>query len=302
MYLLINFNVRERMENTREFHVVTNKLRAFFLSKGFIEVPAQSRLSILAACEAPKTIAEYKLTGITWPLPQTGQMWLEREMIANPDWPGVFCSTTSYRDEPNPIPGRHFRIFPMFEFESKGDMEDLKKLETEILKYLGFQTPTTVDYETYSKEKGISTIEAEHEKTMCDNINQAIILEHFPTRSHPFWNMKYRGDDVFKKVDVILHGMETIGSAERSCNPDEMRNFFETVSDGEYAQLLFNKFGKERVMKELNDYLSLDFYPRFGGGIGVHRMARAMRLAGLLNPADISFYGAFKTNVDQLTM
>ena len=96
--------------------------------------------------------------------------------------------------------------------------------------------------------------------------------------------------------------METIGSAERSCNPDEMRNFFETVSDGKYAQLLFDKFGKERVMAELDEYLSLDFHERFGGGIGVHRMARAMRLAGLLNPADVSFYGAFKTNVDQLTM
>ena len=290
------------MDNTREFHVVTNKLRAFFLSKGFIEVPAQSRLSILAACEDPKTVAEYKLTRVTWPLPQTGQMWLEKELIKNPDWPGVFCSTTSYRDEPNPIPGRHFRIFPMFEFESKGNMEDLKTLETEILEYLGFKTPTTIDYETYSKEKGISTIEAEHEEIMCNTINQAILLEHFPTRSHPFWNMKYRGDNVFKKVDVILHGMETIGSAERSCNPDEMRNFFETVSDGKYAQLLFDKFGKERVMAELDEYLSLDFHERFGGGIGVHRMARAMRLAGLLNPADVSFYGAFKTNVDQLTM
>ena len=143
----------------------------------------------------------------------------------------------------------------MFEFESKGNMEDLKTLETEILEYLGFKTPTTIDYETYSKEKGISTIEAEHEEIMCNTINQAILLEHFPTRSHPFWNMKYRGDNVFKKVDVILHGMETIGSAERSCNPDEMRNFFETVSDGKYAQLLFDKFGKERVMAELDEYL-----------------------------------------------
>lgn len=290
------------MENTREFHVVTNKLRAFFLSKGFVEVPAQSRLSILAACEDPTTVAHYTLTGVTWPLPQTGQMWLERELINNPEWPGVFCSTTSYRDEPNPIPGRHFRIFPMFEFESKGNMDDLKQLEAEILLFLGFNKPTTVDYETYAFEHGISLIEAEHEETMCNTLNQAILLENFPTRSHPFWNMKYAGNDIFKKVDVILHGMETIGSAERSCNPDEMRKFFETVSDGNYAQLLFNKFGKNRVMAELNEYLSLDFHERFGGGIGVHRMARAMKLAELLNPADVSFYGAFKTNVDQLSL
>jgi hypothetical protein len=35
-------------------------------------------------------------------------------------------------------------------------------------------------------------------------------------------------------------------------------------------------------MKELDDYLNLDFFPRFGAGIGVNRMARAMKLEGLL--------------------
>ena len=35
--------------------------------------------------------------------------------------------------------------------------------------------------------------------------------------------MKKNGD-ISNKVDVILHGVETIGSAERSCNKDEMRN------------------------------------------------------------------------------
>ena len=35
-------------------------------------------------------------------------------------------------------------------------------------------------------------------------------------------------------------------------------------------------------MKELEEYLALDFFPRFGAGIGVNRMARAMNLEGLL--------------------
>lgn len=289
------------MENTRDFHVVTNKLRAFFLSKGFIEVPAQSRLSILAACEDPKTIAEYSLTDVRWPLPQTGQMWLERELLENPSWPGAFCSSTSYRDEPNPVKGRHLRIFPMFEFEQKGSFEDLKKLEIEILEYLGFNAPKVVDYETLCKQYNTPTLEIEHEDRMCKEISPEIILERFPQRTSPFWNMKYAGNNVFDKVDVILYGMETIGSASRSCNPEEMRHFFETVSDGEYAQLLFEKFTKERVMKELDDYLSLNFFPRFGGGIGVTRLASAMKAAGILNKEDVSFYGAFKTSVDQLT-
>lgn len=60
-----------------EFHTVHMKLRKFFIKKGFIEVPTQSRLSILAACEDPTTIAQYEYTKTKWPLPQTGQMWLE---------------------------------------------------------------------------------------------------------------------------------------------------------------------------------------------------------------------------------
>lgn len=290
------------MKNTREFHVVTNKLRAFFLSKGFIEVPAQARLSILAACEDPKTISEYTMTGVNWPLPQTGQMWLEYELLKNPDWKGVFCSTTSYRDEPNPIPGRHDRVFPMFEFEQHGNFEDLKKLEIEVLEYLGFKTPLVVDYEELCKQYNTELIEADHEARMCKEINETIILEKFPQRSHPFWNMKYNGDGTYSKVDVILYGMETIGSAARSCCPKEMRHFFETVSDGQYKQILIDKFGERRVMKELEEYLAHDFTERFGGGIGVTRMGSAMRKAGLFKENDVSFYGAFKTSVDQLTM
>ena len=108
------------MYNTKTYNTLVQLMRDFFLQKGFIEVPTQSRVSILAACEDPKTITQYKLGGQSYPLPQTGQMWLEYELLKNPQWPGVYCITTSYRDEPNPIEGRHLRIFPMFEFESHG--------------------------------------------------------------------------------------------------------------------------------------------------------------------------------------
>ena len=88
--------------------------------------------------------------------------------------------------------------------------------------------------------------------------------------------------DLFNKIDVILHGQETIGSAERSCNKKEMKWNFLNQTDGAYANLLFNKFGKERVMQELDKFLSYDFFPRFGGGIGVNRMARALKLEGII--------------------
>lgn len=90
-----------------EFNQVVKKMREFFHSRGFIEVHPQDRLSILAACEDPTTISTFDYAGQTWPLPQTNQMWLEHELLANSEVKGLFCVTTSYRNEANPIPGRH---------------------------------------------------------------------------------------------------------------------------------------------------------------------------------------------------
>ena len=77
--------------------------------------------------------------------------------------------------------------------------------------------------------------------------------------------------------------METIGSAERSCNPDEMRKMFYEISDGMYAKTLFGKFGKDRVEKELNAFLDNDLKIRCGGGIGVTRLIRGMKMEKLIN-------------------
>ena len=170
----------------------------------------------------------------------------------------------------------------MFEFEGKGSIEDLKKTEKELLEHLGFEAPVSIDYEQACRKYGVETIgDKEEEKTKID-FGTSVSLEIFPKRSHPFWNMKYLGNNLFNKVDVLLYGMETIGSAERACDPDEMLKFFNIVSNGDYKKLLFNKFTEERVMEELDFYLSLPMIPRYGAGIGMTRMERAMKLAGLL--------------------
>ena len=169
-----------------EFSKVVRKLRNFFEHKGFVEVHTQNRLSILAACEDPDTMTTYKYSNEVWPLPQTGQMWLEYELLKNPELPGLFCVSTSYRNEPTPVPGRHELIFPMFEFEMKGDMQDLLNMEKELMQYLGFKTNTgdynypEDDYENVAKKYNVSELENEHEEqlvmeniqTHCINISQ----------------------------------------------------------------------------------------------------------------------------------
>jgi aspartyl/asparaginyl-tRNA synthetase len=267
------------MKDTKTYNELVQKMRTFFQSKGFKEVATQSRLSILAACENPHSITTFNYQGEVWPLPQTGQMWLEYELLKNPEWNGVYCISTSYRQEKDPIPGRHELIFPMFEFESKGGMKEMIKLESELLDYLGFDKPVEVNYDDVCKEYGgVPILENEHETRMWEEKGSVVSLQNFPYRTNPFWNMRESENRIFNKVDVILYGQETIGSAERSSNVEEMRNNFYTIENGGYSAKLFELFGKERVEKELEEFLSHDFFPRFGGGIGMTRLARAYQL------------------------
>jgi len=269
--------------NPQKFTNTVGLLRSFFLDKGFLEVHTQNRLSILAACEDPFNVATYNYAGQVWPLPQTGQMWLEHELLSSPSSKGFFCVSTSYRQEPNAIPGRHDIIFPMFEFEMPGSVDDLKAMEYELCEYLGFGNITEKTYAEWQQHFGLSAdteMEAEHELAMEKEFGQTLIT-NFPELTSPFWNMA-RNDDgnTAKKMDVILGGMETIGSAERSCDVDMMRDTFHSITDGAYSKLLFELFGKDRVEEELEKFLEFDFFQRVGGGIGITRMIPALEKIG----------------------
>ncbi len=262
--------------NPTKFTNSVGLLRSFFLDKGFEEVHTQNRLSILAACEDPFNVATYNYAGQVWPLPQTGQMWLEHELLSKPDSKGFFCVSTSYRQEPNAIPGRHDIIFPMFEFEMPGGYDQLHHMETELCDYLGFDEIEDRTYAEWQAHYGVEgELTAEHENKMHDEFGSTMITD-FPEFTSPFWNMSRREDGTSKKIDVILGGMETIGSAERSTDVEQMRDTFHTITDGEYSALLYKLFGKDRVEAELEKFLEFDFFPRVGGGIGMTRMIAAL--------------------------
>ena len=130
-------------------------------------------------------------------------------------------------------------------------------------------------------------LDAKHEEDLYKEYGDVFFLTKFPEYTSPFWNMKMEGKSasgqkLANKCDVIMGGMETIGSAERATDVQEMKEQFYTISNGEYAELLFNLFGKERVELELFKFLSHNFVPRYGGGIGVTRMISAMKRANLL--------------------
>ena len=260
------------------YNEITKKLMNFFWNKGFELIDTQSKQSILAACEDPNTIANYTMQDIKFPLPQTGQMNLELALLENRNLEGVFCLTTSYRNEPNPIPGRHDLIFPMIEFEGRGNVRDLIQLELKLLCALGIDIIKYREffYQDICRMFRVDIIGAAEEEELLEQFFEVVFLTHFPFRSDPFWNMQRLDHDIYNKVDLILNGIETIGGAERSCDPVQMREDFCRVSGGKYAAKLFEEFGKDRVEAELESYLAHDFTPRFGGGIGISRLMRTL--------------------------
>lgn len=62
-----------------------------------------------------------------------------------------------------------------------------------------------------------------------------------------------------------------------------MTEGFYSISDGKYAQKLFDLFGRDRVEKELHEFLELSFFPRSGGGIGLTRLIDATKKGGIMN-------------------
>ncbi len=225
-------------------------------------------------------------------------MWLEYELLTKPDLPGCYCVSTSYRQEQNSIEGRHELIFPMFEFEAPGTFEDLLKMENDLCIHLGFKCdhgrapyndlefPGGM-YDGVRAKYCVDELEAKQEGELYQEYGDVFFLTRFPESTSPFWNMKIdgksaSGENLANKCDVIIGGMETIGSAERATDVDEMREQFHTISDGGYASLLYDLFGEERVEAELDEFLGHDFKPRFGGGIGMTRLISGMRRANLL--------------------
>lgn len=271
--------------DSEKFNAVARKLRDFFLERNFVEVHTQNRLSILAACEDPFNVQMFDYNGNTWPLPQTGQMQLECEILRKPDVAGYFCLTTSYRMEKNPVPGRHDLIFPLFEFEFKGSMDELVELEKDLLKHLGYDESKFYvnKYQDIAEEFDTVELEHEHETRLYEEKGAACFITDFPEFTHPFWNMKRDvANDRSYKVDVILSGQETIGSAERESDADVMRDRFNNIMEGGYREKLYELFTKERTDRELDEYLNFNFFKRCGGGIGMTRLIRSMTMEGLL--------------------
>lgn len=283
----------QKIIDPQDFNKMVSKLRGFFIEKNYLETYPQPLLSILAACEDPKTVRSFNFNGNVWPLPQTNQMHLERILMENADHiDGLFTITASYRDEPNPVEGRHLRSFSMWEAEHKGNFTHLLKTLSELMVHLGLvKQESDIPFFTYNelcKKYKTNILEAEHEDLLWKEYGDVVGITYFPRRSSPFFNMGFAkkdeesGEELYYKCDLIICGQETFGSAARSSNIEQMRDSFHTISEGMYSKLLFDQFGKDRVEEELEDFLNLKMIERWGFGMGIDRLYRALKIKKLI--------------------
>ena len=177
-------------------------------------------------------------------------------------------------------------IFPLFGFEIHGGLDELVELEKDLLQYLGYEeNQIKIDkYCNLAQKYNVEELEHEHETKLHEEESSTFFITDFPESTSPFWNMKRDlSTQLANKVDVILSGQETIGSAERETDKEVMRDRFNKIMDGGYKNKLYELFGEDRTNKELEDYLSFDFFKRCGGGIGVTRLIRSMKMEGKKN-------------------
>lgn len=260
-------------------------LRKYAESRGWYEVLLQHWLDRLSACEDPKTVAKVKFCGETFSMPQTCQMRQEQVLLGMKKPQGMYHLTYSYRAEPK-IGERRKRAFPLFEFEvpaKKNGYLELIQTCKEMLQALGFTQFHTISYQTACKRYGVSRITDKEEALLEKDFGQVVFLVYFPI-DETFFNMKHDPSQpgYAFKLDVIVGGQETIGSAERAVSVEEMRKEFYASSNGEYYKKLCEEFGKENVDREFENYLLFIFIARYGGGIGLTRLIQAMLKYGLL--------------------
>jgi len=242
------------------------------------------------ACEDPTTMMSAQLGDRPIALPQSLQMGMEDDILDNPEIAGVYTYGSSYRNESTSgTDGRRNQIFPMIEFESRGNLETLLGVYDELFAELGF-TPNAdgkfprLTYTDAQEYYGVEEITEVEEMKMKTDFGAVVLLTHFPEFTHPFWNMRRNPDTgLAYKCDVIVAGRESAGSAERETDVDIMRDRFRTIENGEYAKKLYSTFGYDRINTRLETYLKHQFFPRIGAGLGLTRILTGCAEYGLLD-------------------
>lgn len=201
---------------------------------------------------------------------------------------GYYCMNTSTRNESRAGDGRREFRFPITECEfavetEESGLEELAQFLERMIVHLGFEKPARRYYTEECKIRGVKKLDDIDEADICNQAqNSVVLLMKFDEESDPYFNMRKNADGTFDKIDVLIDGVETVGSAVRSCNKDEMLDMLKKQDKGKYLTTMYKYFGEETIKNEVNDYFSYKFIPRCGLGIGTSRLIKALERHNLV--------------------
>lgn len=281
--------------NPKHYHYIMKKIRQYFDEQGLTECYLSDQPQIISACENIDSISIYEWDGLKFPHQQTSQILMEYCILRDTlGCKGYYNTCNSFRVEKNPVKNRHVQQFALLECESDWNFREMIDFQKGLLRAVGIKPFhgddfPEITYKDACLKYNVNEIGHSEEIKLCHDLNSpAVFLTHFTLDTNPFWNMQ-KVDDHVLKVDVIIgkqQPMEVIGSATRSNNVEEMYEMFHTMSNGKYAEVLYNEFGKDRVDAELKEYLSLPFKQRSGMGIGMGRLVFACQSLGIFDHLD----------------
>ncbi len=227
------------------FDRTVKALRDFFAKREFKEVNSQCRPSILAAWEFPERLQAYNARGTEWPLPQSGIVWLERELRKDPDATGFFCLTNSYGAAAAAQPR------PIFEFAFRGDQTALRTLVTALMTSL---LPHNFE--------GDGRIVTNSSLAEC-----------------PFWNVAAapsgeNGSQRARNCDAHFKGTRLVSAAERTQDKNAMSYKFCVSYGGRYSLGLYHYFGQARTEAEFARYVNDCSFLRSTGSVDVMALSR----------------------------
>ena len=133
------------------------------------------------------------------------------------------------------------------------------------------------NYVALTKMFGVEKLENEHLNALSKKFGTVFFVKNTPLQHNLEWNSKYNRDSkISKNGFVILDGIKCIVSGENSCSSIEMRELFHNLDNGKFKDLLYDKYTKQVIDAELNDYLKQNFFPRYTGSIEVESLVNVL--------------------------
>lgn len=222
------------------FHTTVHTIRNFLDKKGFIEIkaPNPTFLSVIQPAKASFYTSSDKLT----PLPQSFNLILDNALKLQPKYTGYFLSYNSFWNN---------NIYPIIEFNSKGDIFDSIKTIGVILKLFNVKPGDTrlESYKDLCSLYNTQFLTKDHNSAICREFARISGIVNYPASESIYWNTVIHNNEYCKDFRLIVRGVTAIVSREIYPTFSDCKQPFET-----YYNNMCEKFGENNIKNDFQSY------------------------------------------------